>query len=530
MNGTARLSVGVNIPRDCRGRQNRITPQDLTRIIGVARHDRYRLQIACRGNIACLRELCARQTVFAARCEISSVVLLPFVAHCRCSRCISSCAARCPGEVHHETLTSIARGIFSMNLSLRMRVSIAAGLVVAAGLVGCQTCRDCVDRIPRPGLPKLDSIVPFRKSKTPTYAEPYHPPKLEAVPDSQDPLILPAPAAVNVIPRTDSRPVSAPPALPPFEAEPPVPSAGLFPPGPVRRMGFETSSVIADPNIIQTGCCAPIVSSCCPPPCCPTPCCETLCCSTGGGLSSLLGAVTRPYYAAKYRIQNAKDSLRCKLSSIGSCCSPCSFPCCSPSVSSCSPCGSYVSNGYTLEGVVVNQYPLNSGCSTCSSGIISAPPIPQQYQTAPYQQWQQPAYYPPQYQYPPQPQPQYQVPQQTYPSPQAAVRQPVPQQQYRPTYQTTVPGQQFARSSQDQPSNTQQSQVNGQSVQSPAAQTRQTYTAPQPVQPAPQESSAAASPSEPAQRTSTMAPGHSPLPGQSPSTRVATIFRATRFQ
>ena len=50
-----------------------------------------------------------------------------------------------------------------MNLSTRMRVSIAASVVLAAGLVGCQTCRDCVDRfprvdLPRPSMPSLPGI------------------------------------------------------------------------------------------------------------------------------------------------------------------------------------------------------------------------------------------------------------------------------------------------------------------------------------------------------------------------------------
>jgi hypothetical protein len=131
-----------------------------------------------------------------------------------------------------------------MNLSIRMRVSFAASVVVAAGLVGCQTTRDYIDHrfpqmnLPRPSMPSFDEMVPFSKSKPRTHAEPYQPPKLEPVPDAQEPLILPAPASTNSRSRGTSRPVSAPPALPPFEAETPVPSAGLFPSGPVRSAGW----------------------------------------------------------------------------------------------------------------------------------------------------------------------------------------------------------------------------------------------------------------------------------------------------
>ncbi|MFT5322331.1 MAG: hypothetical protein ACI8P0_000166 [Planctomycetaceae bacterium] len=453
-----------------------------------------------------------------------------------------------------------------MNLSIRMRVSIAAAVVVAAGLVGCQTTRDYVDgfprvNFPRPTVPSFDRFVLFGNSKPRTHAEPYHAPKLEPVPDVQEPLILPAPASTNSPGRATSRPVSSPPALPPFEAETPVPSAGLFPSGPVRRMGFETSSVIKDSNIIQTGCCAPIVQSCCPPPCCPTPCCETSCCSTGCGLSSLLGTVTTPFYVAKYKIQNAKARLHCKLSAIGSSCSPCSSPCCAPCAPSCSPCGSCVSNEYVMEGVVVNQYPLNGGCSTCSSGMNSVPQIPMHYQAAPQQSWRQPtqqfrrpqapcgcqnqqaAQYPaPRHQHPPQqyyaPQqptqapPQYQGARPTYPQPQVAVRQPVAQPQYQPTYRPTpAPQQRVAQPYQyrPQPAPQQQRPSNRQSVQAPAAQPQQNYTAPLPVQPAmPQEPSASSAPPADEPQTSSLVPGHSPLTS-SPS-RVARVYRATRFQ
>ena len=71
-----------------------------------------------------------------------------------------------------------------MNLSIRMRISIAAGVVVAAGLVGCQATRDYVDHLPAfppSSIPSLDSMVPFRKLKTQTHAEPHQPPKLEPV-------------------------------------------------------------------------------------------------------------------------------------------------------------------------------------------------------------------------------------------------------------------------------------------------------------------------------------------------------------
>ncbi len=455
-----------------------------------------------------------------------------------------------------------------MNLSIRMRVSIAAGVVVAAGLVGCQTTRDYVDgfprlNYPRPTVPSFDRFVPFRNSKPRTHAEPYEPPKLEAVPDSEGPLILPAPASTYSPGRAKSSSVSTPPALPPFEAETPVPSAGLFPSGPVRRMGFETSSVIKDSNIIQTGCCAPIVQSCCPPPCCPTSCSETSCCSTGCGLSSLLGTVTHPYYAAKYKIQNAKDQLRCKLSSLGSCCSPCTSswcaPVCSPCASPCSPCGSCVTNEFVMEGVVVNQYPLNGGCSSCSTGMNSAPQIPMQYSVAPQQTWQQPgqqfrrpqapcgcqnqqaAQYPaPQYQQLPQQyyasqqrvQPQYQGSAPAYQQPQVAVRQPVAQPQYRPAYrpvpaQQPKPQQQVAQPYQYQP----QPQPGNQSAQAPVTQSQQNYTAPQPVQPVtPAEPTADTANPEPAPQTSSLAPGHSPLGNLSAGTRSARVYRATRIQ
>ena len=461
-----------------------------------------------------------------------------------------------------------------MNLSIRMCGSIAAGVVVAAGLVGCQTCRDCVDRfprvdLPRPSMPSLDSVVPFRKSKTSVDAEPFQPPKLEAVPDSEGPLILPAPAATYAPGRAKSRPVSAPPALPPFEAETPVPSAGLFPSGPVRRMGFETSNVIKDSNIIQTGCCAPIVQSCCPPPCCPTPCCETSCCPTGCGLSSLLGTVTHPYYAAKYKIQNLKDRLHYKLSALGSCCAPCSSPCCAPCAPSCSPCGSRVTNEYVMEGVVVNQYSAYGGCSSCSTGMNSVPQFPMHYPATPQQNWQQPgqqflqpqapcgcqnqqaAQYPaPQYQQPPQQyyapqqpaQPQYQSARPAYPQPQVAIRQPVAQPQYQSTYRPTpvqqqpMPQQRVAQPNQYQPQPAQpraaQPQPGNQSAQTPMPQ--QNYTAPQPVQPVqpatPAEPTADAVKSEPAPQTSSLTPGYSPLGGQSTGSRTARVYRATRFQ
>jgi hypothetical protein len=464
-----------------------------------------------------------------------------------------------------------------MNLSIRMRVGIAAGVVVAAGLAGCQTTRDYIDDrfpqvdLPRPSMPSFDSMVPFRKSKTPTYAEPYDPPKLEAVPDSEGPLILPAPASTNSPSRARSRAVSAPPALPPFEPETAVPSAGLFPSGPVRRMGFETSSVIKDSNIIQTGCCAPIVQSCCPPPCCPTPCCETSCCPTGCGMSALLGTVAQPYYVAKYGIQNVKDRLRCKLSALGSCCSPCASSCCAPCapscgpcVSSCDPCGSCVTNEYVMEGVVVNQYPLNGGCSTCSTGMNSVPQIPMHYQAAPQDPWRQPAQqfrrpqapcgcqnqqaaqyppnqHPPQPQYSPQqayqPQPQYQQARPAYPQPQVAVRPPQYQPTYRPNPVQQQPQQQVAQPYQYRPQPAQQPpvqaqpQFNNQNAQAPVAQPQQNYSDPQPVEPAmPQEPTANTEEPQPAPQTSSLTPGHSPLGGQSSGSRTARVYRATRFQ
>lgn len=469
-----------------------------------------------------------------------------------------------------------------MNLSIRMRVSIAASVVVAAGLVGCQTTLDYVDHrfpqvnLPRPSMPSFDSMVPFRKSKTATHSEPYEAPKLEPVPDAQEPLILPAPSSTNSSGRAKSRPVSTPPALPPFDPETPVPSAGLFPSGPVRRMGFETSSVIKDSNIIQTGCCAPIVQSCCPPPCCPTPCCETPCCSTGCGLTSLLGTVAQPFYAAKYKMQNAKARLRCKLSALGSCCSPCASSCCapcapvcSPCASPCSPCGSCVTNEYVMEGFVVNQFPLNRGCSPCSTGMTSVPQIQMQYPAVPQQPWRQPAQqfrrpqapfncqnqqaaqypasqrqHPPQQYYaPPQAaQPQYQGARPAYPQPQVAVRQPVGQPQYQPTYRPTpAPQQQVAQPYQyrqqplaqqpafQQPALQQQQPSSNQNAAAPVAQPQQDYSAPQPVQPVtPQEPTADTAKPDPAPKTSSLVPGHSPL-NSSPS-RVARVYRATRFQ
>ena len=475
-----------------------------------------------------------------------------------------------------------------MNLSIRMRISIVAGVVVAAGLVGCQATRDYVDQLPAfppSSIPSLDSMVPFRKLKTQTHAEPYQPPKLDAVPqppklkpvlDVQESLILPAPASTNLRSRGTSRPVSAPPALPTFESETPVPSAGLFPSGPVRRMGFETSSVIKDSSIIQTGCCAPIVQSCCPLPCCPTPCCETSCCPTGCGMSALLGTVTYPFYAVKYKMQNVKDRVRCKLSALSSCCNPCVSSCCapcapscSPCVSSCSPCGS---NGYVMEGVVVNQYPLNGGCSTCSSGVNSVPQIPMHYQSAPQQPWSQPAQQfrrpqapcgcqnqqaaqnptsrqQPQFQHQQayQPQPQYQQARPGYPQPQVAVRSPQYQSTYRPApvqrqrvqqqpiQQRLLPQQQVARPYQYQPQPAQpratQPQPDNQSPQVPAAQPQQNYSVPQPVQPAePQEPTVDAVKPEPAPQTSSLTPGHSPLGVLSSGTRSARVYRATQFQ
>ncbi len=457
-----------------------------------------------------------------------------------------------------------------MNLSIRMRVTIAASVVVVAGLAGCQTTRDYIDdrfpqvNLPRPSMPSFDSMVPFRKSKAPTYAEPYQAPKLEAVPDSDESLILPAPASTNSPSRGKSRPASAPPALPPFEAETAVPSAGLFPSGPVRRMGFETSNVIKDSNIIQTGCCAPIVQSCCPPPCCPTPCCETSCCSTGCGMSSLLGTVAQPFYVAKYKIQNARDRLHCKLSALGSCCSPCASSCCAPCAPSCSPCGSCVTNEYVMDGIVVNQYPLNGGCSSCSTGTTSVPQIPMQYAPGPQPQWGQPVqqfrrpqapcgcqnqqatqysapqYQSPQHYYPPQQPaqatPQFQGARPTYPQPQVAVRQPVAQPRYQPTYRPAPvqqqPMQQRAARTyqyQPQPAPQQQAPRDSQNAAGPVTQPRQDYTPPQPVQPVtPQEPTADSATPDPAPQTSSLVPRHAPL-NTSPS-RVARVYRATRFQ
>ncbi|MGZ0164225.1 MAG: hypothetical protein ACKVII_09925 [Planctomycetales bacterium] len=220
-----------------------------------------------------------------------------------------------------------------------------------------------------------------------------------------------------------------------------------------------------------------------------------------------------------------------------------------------------MSNGYVMEGVVVNQYPLNGGCSTCSSRMNSVPQNPMHYQAAPQQPWRQPtqqfrrpqapcscqnqqaAQYPaPRHQYPPQqyyaPQqpaqvpPQYQGARPTYPQPQVAVRQPVAQPHYQPTYRPTpAPQQRVAQPYQHrpQPAPQQQRPSNRQSVQAPAAQPQQNYTAPLPVQPAmPQEPSASSAPPADEPQTSSLVPGHSPLTS-SPS-RVARVYRATRFQ
>lgn len=408
-----------------------------------------------------------------------------------------------------------------MNFLIRTRVRTVACVVLAAGLVGCQTCRDCVDRIPGPSLPKLGSIIPFGKSSTPVYAEPYRPPKLEPVPDSPvpdspapdspAPLILPSPEASTPPSRIDSRQRSTPPALPPFEPETKVPSAGLFPSGPVRKMGFEASGIEADSAIIQTGGYAPMVTGCCPEPCCPPPCCPVTCCPvtccevpccSSGGLSSVLGRIAHPFYAAKYRIQNAKDRLKCRLSSIGSYCRACSIPCCSPCVSSCVPC----SGGCELEGVVVGQYPLVSGCTTCSSGVPPVPRIPMHYQPAPQQQsWRQAPHH-----YVAPSQPQYQGAHPAYAAPQAAVRQPVSPHQYQPA--------------------SPQLQRRNPSPQPQVARSPQEYTAPRPVEPlSPQSTKPATRPSNEATKSS-LAPGHAPLADQSGPSRVARIFRATRFE
>lgn len=391
-----------------------------------------------------------------------------------------------------------------MILSVRTRARIAACVVLAAGLAGCQTCRDCVDRIPRPSLPKLGSIIPFGKSSTPVYAEPYQPPKLEPVPDSPEPLILPSPAASTPPARIDSRQNSTPPALPPFEPETKVPSAGLFPSGPVRKMGFQTSNVQGEATIVQTSGFGPVATSCCPEPCCPPPCCPVTCCEvpccSSGGLSSVLGRIAHPFYAAKYRIQNAKDRLKCRLSSIGSFCRSCSIPCCSPCVASCVPCA----GGCELEGVVVGQYPLVSSCSSCGMGVPSVPHTPMQYQPAPQQQsWGQAPYHgvAPH-------QPHYQGPQPAYATPQSAVRQPVyPHQPVSPQLQRPNP-----------------------SPQSQVARSPQSYTSPQSVEPILPQSARPATPPSKETTKSHLTPGHSPLAGQSGPSRVARIFRATQFE
>lgn len=398
-----------------------------------------------------------------------------------------------------------------MNLSIRMRADILAGVVMSAMMIGCQTCRDYVDRIPRPELPSLRTITPFRKSVTPTplYAEPLRQPSRQAAPVQRDLPILPAPATTNTPSRSNSRPASRPPALPPYDPETPVPSAGLFPPGPVRKIQYKTSSVIKDSNILQTGCCYSTgPTSCCPPSCCPTACCVTSCCPTDCCMKNrLLGAVTRPYYSMKYRLQNAKDRLRCKLSSIGSCC-------CSPCSMCCDPCSSCVSNGCIQSGTVIGPYPVSSSCSPYAGGVVS--PFPNHSHAAARNLWRQPVQNfrrPPcacqsqQYstpylqQYPhalPQPfqTPQYQGVRQAYPTPQAAV-------------QPGAVSQPLAQSNRPQ-----------------TALSEPVYTAPQPVQPS--QPVAESSQTTDTQVQSKLTPGHSPLPGK--QSRTAKIFRATRLQ
>lgn len=433
-----------------------------------------------------------------------------------------------------------------MKLFIRMRAMIMAGLAISAGLTGCQTYRDYMDRIPQPELPSLSSlktVTPFRKSTTPAYAEPYRKPSDLTKPDLP---VLPEPTTTNTPSRLHSQPVSRPPVLPPFDPEldpeTPVPSAGLFPPGPVRKIDFETSSVVRDSNITPVGCFSSTMSSCCPSSCCPTACCVTSCCPTGCGMKSrIMGAVTRPYYSMKCRMQNAKARLRCKLSSFGSCCSPC----CSPCAPICDPCSSCMSSGgYATGGVIVDQYPVNSGYSSYGTGYGNVATFPVHSQPVPQQAWRQPVL---NFRRPPCPcqnqQPPVQYGQQApYSPPQQYQAQPQYQGATRPVY----PGPQTAV----QPQPVQQPIVNGQNNSVKAAPSIPAYTAPQPVRPTPQvvqplqqsvpqvvrpiqqpvrpTQPAVTPPSTAAGQATTLSPGHTPLASQ--PTRTAKIFRATRVQ
>ena len=427
-----------------------------------------------------------------------------------------------------------------MKLSLRLRLGVVAGVIAATGLAGCQTCRDCIDRIPRPELPSLGSVAPFRKA--PTYAEPYKPPtSKDAAPTHAEPLVIPKPSPSTT--RTPAQPgkpaqlysppVAVPPALPPFEPEAPVPSAGLFPPSSIRKMGHEVSSTDHDSKIVQTSGFMPVVSSCgpapcCPPPCCPTPCCPPVCCPTdccSSSLSStLLGNITHPLYATKYKLQSMADRVKCKLSTLRSCCSPCD-PCCDPCFpcpSPCDPCGPCgVVNEYVMEGVVVGQYPLNGRCSSCATGHTQVPTIPMQPTGTgmmhPPHTWQQPTQPPcacqtqhSNMQY--QPGTQYHGGQRTY-------AQPYQQTWRAPAAQQSVTQQPVARQYQAQPA--QQPQFTRQHAQQQMAPSQQSYSAPQTVAPQP----AIPSPQQPATSappaTTSLSPGHAPLRGYAPVTRVS---------
>lgn len=423
-----------------------------------------------------------------------------------------------------------------MILSHRMRMSVAAGLAAITGLVGCSATSYLVDRVENATnsrLPSLRSISPWGGPQTPTYASPVVAPAVEPVPVPAEPLVIPPPATTKTPAKPDTRPVSTPPALPPFDSDARLPSARLFPPGPVKKMGFETSKVIRDSSIIQTGCCTPMVSSCCPTPCCPPPCCPTPCCDPccdpcGSPCCSLsgkvLGAIATPVWAAKYGVLRVKDGIRNKLSALGSRCNPCVNPCvscCDPCMtcpSPCSPCG--VANEYVLPGVVVNEYPMH-GCSTCGpqQGPAMIPMTHRPYPPVgamPQQQWQQPSSHHVHGQRPCPCQnqqqtmhrpPAAQVPRQAYvPQPQVAPRT------YQPTYQPgmtqSVQPQYQAR---QQP--VAQPQYSGQtwsSQQQSQPAVSQPYSTPTPVEPQEQAPAASAGRPEPAPAaTSSLTPGYS---------------------
>lgn len=242
-----------------------------------------------------------------------------------------------------------------MKLSLRFRRTALLGALAALGLSGCH-------------LFGSHDEAPVRShSERPLIVEPA---PAVAVPYDDAPLILPpapAPGRSATAPNQNAEPqrlpIVPPPAIPPAVDEEPVPTAGR---STIRPICFQFAS---------SSCC-PTVSSCCPTTCC-NPC-----------SSSLLSKLTAPWYSAKWRMQCMKSSMKHRLSSLNlfnKCrsCAPVSSCC----VSSCDPCGSYVSDGYVMDGAVVGEY----------SPYAMHPPV---YQTSPMQYSMPPVQ---QYQYPQQP-------------------------------------------------------------------------------------------------------------------------------